>query len=289
MDKITEKKLIINADDAGLSDDINKAIRRGFQEGVITSSSIIACGEAFKQATEMFHVIKKTNVGVHLTLTGSFLPITTDKAIASLTEDGKFLKDYQSLLYKYLGQGINMDEVALEFNSQIDKVRKEGLSISHLDSHEHIHLFPKILEVVIRIAKENNIKYIRVPAEPTNVFLKEFKLKDVVRYSGLKAFVLGAKKKAQDNGLLCNDFFWGHFHSGRLNGEILSFILDNLKPGINELCVHPAYASENFLKKYPWYKNANNEIDALIDEKFLNKISVKKIKLIDPESLDQAT
>ena len=245
MEKETEKKLIINADDAGLSDDINKAIRRGFQENVITSTSIIACGESFKQAAEMFHVIKKTNIGVHLTLTGSFFPTTTG-TISSLTKDGRFLKDYQLLLSKYLRQEINMDEVALEFNSQIDKVKKEGLSISHFDSHEHIHLFPKILEVVIRLAKENNIKYIRIPAEPTNVFLKEFKVKDAIRYSGLKAFVLGVKKKVQDNGLLCNDYFWGHFHSGRLNAEILSFMLDNLKPGINELCVHPAYASEDF-------------------------------------------
>ena len=72
MDKITVKRLIVNADDAGLSDDINKAIRRGLQEGVITSTSIIASGEAFKQASEMLHVIGKTKVGIHLTLTGSF-------------------------------------------------------------------------------------------------------------------------------------------------------------------------------------------------------------------------
>jgi predicted glycoside hydrolase/deacetylase ChbG (UPF0249 family) len=180
---------------------------------------------------------------------------------------------------------INMDEVKREFSAQIEKVQQEGLTISHIDSHEHVHMFPGILDIVMRLAVENNIKYIRVPDESPRVLLKEIQLMDILRYSGLKVFVRGAKKKIREKGLLCNDFFWGHYHSGRLTYSVLSFMLDNMEEGVNELCVHPAYVTSGFLEKYPWYKNANNEIEALLDNKFSAALAEKEIVLVGHDKL----
>ncbi len=285
MEELKKKILIINADDAGLSDDINKAVRRGMQQDVITSASIIACADTFKQASEMFHVMGKTSVGVHLTITGSFFPCSSCGKASFLLEDGRFEKDYQALLLKYLKGSIDMTEVKHEFSSQIEKVKSEGLVISHLDSHEHVHIFPAILDVVMELAAEHNIRYIRIPDEPAGVLFKDIRLKDMVRYSGLKAFVRGAKQKIREKGLICNDFFWGHYHSGRLNSSILSFMIDNMKEGINELCVHPAYTTSAFLEKYPWYKNSNDEIDSLLDGKFKNDLAKGHITLAGHEAI----
>ena len=282
MEKDTgEIKLIINADDAGLADEINKAVRRCLQEGLVTGVSVMAPGRSFKQLCEMLHVINRTSVGVHLTVTGGFEPCCADtEAVDSLLDEGKFRGGYTDIALALCKKEISGDDLYREFTAQVEKIRKEGLEITHLDSHEHIHMFPGVLDTVLKVAVDNGIGYIRFPSEHPLVMARSFSGRDVLRFAALKAFIPRARKKIKDAGLKCNDSFWGHFHSGRLGEDTIDFILQRLRPGVNEMCVHPAFLSEDFIKAYPWYRNAGGEMESLVGRALKDKIRDLDIRLV---------
>jgi len=124
------------------------------------------------------------------------------------------------------------------------------------------------------------VPYIRMPVEKFRVISKEFKIKDLLRSAALRAFTPAAKKKLKKKNIAHNDAFLGHFHSGRINQSILSFMLKTLPEGITELAVHPAVESEPFIKKFPWYKNAPQELNILLNPQWKQTAESKKIRLI---------
>ena len=236
------KKLIINADDAGLSKEANEAIGKCFKSDVVTGTSVIACGASFNEAVEMLHSVGKAEVGVHLTLTGDFTPVSKDtgRIKTLLDETGKFNEGYQKFALRYFLGKINADEISYELASQIKKVRETGLKITHLDSHEHIHMLPRVLKTVLILADEFKVPYIRFSSERIGAIKKSFRVKDLLRYMCLKVFAPMAKRSIDSFNIKRNDFFLGHFHSGRISDDILCSMLDGLKDGVTELAVHPA-------------------------------------------------
>lgn len=275
------KKLIINADDAGLSSAINEAVKQCFTEGVITGTSLISCGEAFDDACNALSEINKREAGVHLTLTGGFRPCTkTSSEVATLLEKGRFVSGYPGFMAKYYKHLVRPEHLYLELANQIQKVIDSGFTVTHLDSHEHVHMFPEVLKIVLTLAKEHAIPYLRFPLENSGLISMKFSVKDLVRHAGLKVFALGAKKRIQTSGIKYNDNFLGHFHSGRLDECIMDFMIRSMPEGINELAVHPAVKSPELLDESPWHKNAEKEMDVLMGGKWKKRLAEEGIDLI---------
>ncbi|MGB3082949.1 MAG: ChbG/HpnK family deacetylase [Candidatus Omnitrophota bacterium] len=245
------KSLIINADDVGFSDAINEAAKECFLAGSITGVSLMTRGARFDEAASMLREIGKKDAGVHLTLTGPC---------------GTFAESYRDLAMRYFLGKVDLDEIYAELSGQIKKVRDAGLEVTHLDGHEHVHMFPDILRLTIRLAKEYGVPYIRFPLEVSSIMMKSFSLKDLVRHFSLAAFIPVGKKCLQASGLKCNEYFFGHFHAGRIDSEVFRFMLDNLREGVTELAVHPSVRSESFYRESPWYKNTGEEFNALIEK-----------------------
>jgi len=276
------KKLIINADDLGFSDEINKGIEECLLGGAVTGVSIMACGDCFREAVSMLRQMGRTEAGVHLTLTGKLAPATKDpEEIKSLVDkDKNFFNGFKDLASRYFLKGIREDELYRELSSQARKVLDEGFRVTHLDSHEHVHMFPRIFKVVLRIACELGIPYVRLPLEKTSVIFKQFAARDLFRHVSLKVFTAGRKKNILNLGLKSNDAFFGHFHAGRLNEEVFRYTLNKLNDGVNELAVHPCVGSEEFFKKYPWYRNGAVELEILKDPGFKRSVDSSGIQLI---------
>ncbi len=263
------KKLIINIDDVGFSDAINCAVKECYLQNVISGVSIMPGGDFFDEATEMLKEINKKEVGVHLTLTGKANPCAEIDKIGSILKNNKyFYTDYFEFMKFYFLNKIKMEEIYLELRSQIIKVKNAGLEITHLDSHEHVHMFPKVLRVVLKLAKEFNISYIRFPDEKFITYTSKFNIKDMLRHFGLKMFCLKSERIIKQENIKYKNKFWGHFHSGRIDDDILSFIVKNVSEGVNELCIHPAYKSDKLVANFPWYKNSHIELDTLLTGKW---------------------
>ncbi|MCK5450297.1 MAG: ChbG/HpnK family deacetylase [Candidatus Omnitrophica bacterium] len=276
-----QKKLIINIDDVGLSRAVNEAVKECHVRGVSVETSLMSVGEAFEEACSMFKDLGRESTGVHLTLTGNFLPCASRKNVGSLIrENGQFYKDYFKLLSMLLGGKLKSKEIELEFEEQIKKIKDNGFEITHLDSHEHIHMMPAIFHITVNLAKKYNIPYIRIPKERTSSMMKSFKMKDVVRQFVLKAAVFGKKRTVFKNGLMCNDEFLGHFHSGRMNDDVLCSLLPGVKEGVTELGVHVAVHDPGFLNKFPWYKNGQIELNMLLNGKWRKRIKTLNIEVV---------
>ena len=274
--------LIINADDVGLSDGINEAVKACYSKGIITGVSVIACGGSFREGAAMLREAARTEVGAHLALTGAFRPCTEDlsKVNTLVSKDGRFPRDYWGFFRRYSTGRISSGQIRLELENQIKRLKAEGLEITHLDSHEHVHVFPGVFGIVLDLARENGVPYVRSASEDPVVIKKDFRLRDLARYAILKAFAVRAGKRLERSGLGYNDRFLGHFHSGRINGDILLYMAENMSDGLFELAVHPGIVTAELLDKSPWHANAQAEMEALMNKSWRKLLEVEGVRLV---------
>lgn len=135
-------KLIINADDFGYCEGVNYGIISAYKNGIVTSTTIMANMPGFNHAIELLKENKNLSCGVHMNLSCN-KPLN-DNLKSLVNENGMFYKRInEDVLNK-----IDLDELYIEFCSQIDKVKNEGVEITHLDSHHHVHTIPYFKEVI---------------------------------------------------------------------------------------------------------------------------------------------
>lgn len=144
-------KIIINADDFGLSQGGNKAIIESYQKGILTSTTLMATTEYTQEAIQLAKENPGLGVGVHMVLTTQKAILNTHKNIAD--ENGNFLWTIMSI-----NDTIDKEEVYQEWDAQIASITKE-LDITHLDSHHHAHLHPALDGVVQRLSEKYNVPF----------------------------------------------------------------------------------------------------------------------------------
>lgn len=156
------KEIIINADDFGLKSSVNNAIVESFKAGTITSTTIMANMPGFDEAVELAHqnnII--TKIGIHLNLTEG-VPLTGNILNTNLfyNENNVDLKRHKRNLFRLT---INEKKLVLnEFSTQIEKVRKAGIQITHIDTHHHIDEVWSITQIIQALLKKYNVPSMRI-------------------------------------------------------------------------------------------------------------------------------
>lgn len=156
-------RLAVTADDYGLHRDINRGIRHCVEQGWVNSVSVGLCGEAADRE-ELRSLVRLQNrfahldVGVHLMLTESS-PLTGCACCRG--DDGRFLLHSRQLASRAFGGRLKGDEITVEWRAQIDRALDAGLRLSHLDSHQHVHLLPGLWAVYRALARCYDIPRIR--------------------------------------------------------------------------------------------------------------------------------
>lgn len=275
-----KKRLVINADDFGLAEDINKGIIECYTSGAVSDITLLAVGDSFGHAVKLARENNIDKIGAHLALTGSFKPLTPAKDISSLVgRNAKFPKSYTPFLVRYFAGLIKSDEIYTEFKNQISRVKKEGFGITHLDSHQHIHAVPGILKIVIKLMKEESISYVRFPLERVDTFLKTADTRAWLRSLLLAPMCWLSRGLLDTSGVKYNDYFAGHARALRLRKKDLILAISSLKNGLTELGCHPGYFTEDVKRKYPYYRNCEEELKALCDRGFVDGIKTRSIEL----------
>lgn len=160
-----EKKFILNADDFGLSNSINRAVLEGYQAGLLKSASLTANGKYFDEAINgIIPQCPELGVGIHLNITDG-QSLCSDINLLT-NEKGEFNNSAFQILYKAYNPKDSefLTQLEREFRRQIEKVLSKT-KVSHIDSHMHIHAIPKIFDIVCRLAKEYRINHIRTHFE----------------------------------------------------------------------------------------------------------------------------
>ena len=247
--------VIVNADDLGLHEDINRGIELAHTDGIVTSASIVACGEAFGDAARRIRECPKLDIGVHLTLIEE-RPLCGPTQIPSLVDaDGRFLPSYRQLITRMLRRRLVSDEIRRELRAQVERVIAMGRHPSHLDGHQHVHLLPPIWHITVELAREYGISWIRVP-QFRSVFASRRSVLDPVCRLGLnvlRATRAGVPKVATP----------GLHLSGRLDEVGLLAIVAGLKPGLSEIVTHPGVTTPDLISRYQWHYDWSSELKAL--------------------------
>lgn len=215
-------KLIINADDFGMTKSCTKAIFDAFNQNLITDTTMVANGEAFDFANELSkgHKIRES-IGIHFNLTEG-IPLTEDiKKCAKFAKGGRFHGKVNRLkpLLKSERQAVYE-----ELTAQIEKIEKAGISVTHADSHHHIHTAVFIVPVVLKVCKEHGIEKLRLHRNIGNISAG----KKIVK----KIYNCCLKSK----GFKTTEYFGS-----------LEDITTGLPSGITEIMVHPDYDERGVL------------------------------------------
>lgn len=269
--------LIVNADDFGISIKVNEGIFTAFRHGILTSTSIIANGMAFDHAVGIYKTIQDLDVGLHLTLLEEKPVADRNRIPTLLTAEGNFRKNAIHFTKDYFLGKINLDEVLFEFEAQILKIKNSGIPISHMDSHQHIHMLPGIFKIAVALARKHNIPAIRIPYErPRRYMLKKSGM--LMRFMQL----LVLNKFCRDSsfsGLISPNYFVGFYYSGNLTYEHFKrILLDIPREGFCELICHPGVddPDSSYLHwNYKWEK----ELQALTHKDVKSLLAENNIEL----------
>ena len=244
------KRLIVNADDFGWTEGVNRGIVEAHRNGIVTSTTLLANGAAFDAAARLAREERRLGVGVHLNLSDG-APILARWDVASLVNaEGQFSSGPMKLAVRILAGKLRAAEVEAEWDAQIGKVEKAGIQPTHLDGHKHVHMLPALFPIALRLAKRHGIGAVRVSVEHFfgwNGTLRRNRrdsltiLKQHAQARALNWMTMDAREKAERAGLACPDFFCGLSQTGFLDAKEMETILWNLPEGTTELMCHPGY------------------------------------------------
>jgi hopanoid biosynthesis associated protein HpnK len=285
------KSLIVNADDLGWTEGVNRGILEAFQHGIVTSASLLANGAAFGGGVEAARSAPGLGVGVHLNLSDG-PPLANPQTVPTLlNKRGEFAGGPERLLLRCARRGLLLAEVETEWDAQIRKVRDAGIAPTHLDGHKHAHMLPGLFEIALKLAKRHGIGAIRVSLEASSLRAALASgakqntgvvLKQGVQARGLKLLARGARAQAGRAGISTADYFCGIAQTGELTREGVDQFLKSLPAGTTELMCHPGYA-DAALQKTPTrlQLSRETELQILTDTGIRNLVASLGIRLID--------
>ncbi len=256
---------------------------QAYDEGIVTACSVAAAGRAFAPAVEMLRDRPGLDVGVHLTLVGE-APLSPPERVRSLTDrKGAFLADFRAFTRQYVLGGIAAAEVEEELRRQIEKLLAPELRIVHLNSHQHLHVLPRVFEVVLRLAEEYRIPFIRIPNEPA------------ARLPSPRALQIGilngigrtARRRLESGSIRSTERTAGILDAGGLSIEGLLGILERME-GTTELVCHPGIGGENLAAEYDWGYAWDRETAALCDGRVREVLRKREIRLASFSDLSAA-
>jgi predicted glycoside hydrolase/deacetylase ChbG (UPF0249 family) len=262
------KYLIVTADDLGLAKSINEGIAKACREGIVSSVSVIPTGEAFDDALKVVKDLDLKEIGAHLALTET----------KPLLSSSKNYKNHNLFVRDIIFGKAAFGEIRGELKAQLELLKKTGIEITHLNSHEHIHMMPGILDIFVSLAKEFNIPALRCPRGDRPV--RAFSIRDLYKKSVLSYFSGRTAGSFKSSGLLYTDRFLGLLDAGKLKEDILLEMLGGLKDGVTELVCHPGFLSPEVIDRYKWHVGAEEELFALTDHRVKNAIKNNGIRLI---------
>ena len=240
-------RLILNADDFGLTPGINRAIGELHSAGVLPSATLMANGPAFDDAVAIARAHPSLGVGCHIVLTDG-VPVAEPSRIPSLIgSDGRSFRPSMAQFIRDLFLGrIHADDVAREARAQINKLQHVGIPITHIDTHKHTHLFPSIARSLLHVADSS--QHPRHPQSIRAAVVRRAQPRQprcAAPASGSSARCAPASRtrsRSAKKVMLTTDGTLGISATGQLTPTTLTELLRALPPtGTYELCCHPGY------------------------------------------------
>lgn len=285
------RRLIVNADDFGLTAGVNRAIVETHIGGVVSSATLMANGPRFEDAVTAARSAPNLSVGCHVVLvdgTPVSPPGTLDTLLAIRSaEPNKFYSSLSGFAARAMLGGFDRDQLVAEVTAQIRKIQSAGLPVTHLDTHKHAHIFPEILTALLRAARICGVRAIRNPIVPVKALpARQFKGKPHLwkRYGQVRVlhtFSGQFHQRTKRAGLVTPDGVLGVIETGSVGISLLRQTLANLPEGTWELVCHPGYNDAELRAAHTRLLDAREEERRLLTSAELRQfLDQQKIRVI---------
>lgn len=240
------RRLIVNADDFGYTAGVNRAIVEAHTRGIVTSSTLMASGPAFSEAVELAKSLPGLSVGCHVLLIDG-QPVSPAPQLSTLTNNDSFRDNLKSFAARAVMGRLRAEEIESEARAQIQKLQAAGISVSHIDTHKHTHLFPAVLQPLLRAAGACGVRAVRNPFGPRmplrssellvrpNLWTRLAEVRILHRFAGR------FRDTVRREGFVTPDGTLGIEVTGVLDEELFRAIARTIPEGTWEFVCHPGY------------------------------------------------
>jgi len=242
------RRLIVNADDFGFTCGVNRAIAEAHTNGIVTSSTLMAKGAAFDDAQRLAPLMPKLSIGCHVVLIDGE-PVLQPPQIPSITSSGsaRFRDGLKAFAARALAGRMNAEEITAEAEAQMRRIQAAGITVSHVDSHKHTHLFPSILGPVLKAAKKCGVRAVRNPFGPrfplrsSRLLARPGLWTRFMEVQVLRRFAGKFRRAVEQAGFATPDGTLGIEVTGSLDEDLFHAIAQSIPEGTWEFVCHPGY------------------------------------------------
>ncbi|MBB2922906.1 ChbG/HpnK family deacetylase [Cellulomonas cellasea] len=251
--------LVVTADDLGLTAGVNRAVRRAHLDGIVTATSLLAVGRAFDDAVTMLRSTPTLELGAHLALVGEDPPLLTAREVPTLVDRrGAFPLSYRTLVARAAAGRVDVDDVRRELGAQLERVRDTGLPLTHVDTHQHTHLWPAVGRVVVELATAHGVPAVRTPRSRSRGPVG----------AGVSLLARAAARRADRAGLRTTADYAGLDEAGALDRERVARALRTAAAHGGktlEINTHPGVEPDPELARFTWGYRWSDELAMLLD------------------------
>ena len=285
------RRLIVNADDFGLTSGVNRGIVEAHQHGLVTSSTLMAGGAAFENAIALAKQTPRLSVGCHVLLVDG-PPVLDLSKVSTLafanSGTPQFRESIVTFACRAAGRRLDEAQIEAEIAAQIQKLQSAGIQVSHLDSHKHTHMFPAVFRPMLRAAKKCGIRAVRNPFEPL-LFASARNWKRRFQLGILRSFQKSFRQALDDAGMLTPNGCIGIIATGGLTMSTFRALIENLPEGTWEFVSHPGYNDADLARiKTRLRASRAKELQILTSEETKEILRREQIELISYRDFAQS-
>ncbi len=258
------KRVIVSADDFGLSLAVNEGVEQAYRDGVLGAASLMVAGAAAEDAVRRARALPGLRVGLHLVAIEGPAVLPPGEIPDLVDGAGQFPSDQLRLGLRYAFHPRVRRQLAAEIRAQFAAFAATGLTLDHADAHKHMHLHPTVGRLMLGIGREFGLRAVRVPAEPPAVMAAAggrpgLGERALYRWSAL------LRAQARRAGMVVPDHCFGLAWSGHMTRARLLALAPHLPAGLSEIYFHPAAGQDATLARLMAAYEHVAELAALCD------------------------
>ncbi len=242
--RTSARRLIISADDFGLSSGVNAGILTAHRDGILTDASMMVSGAARAEAVELARATPTLSVGLHLVRVQGRATAPPEAVPALVDRTGMFRNQPVLNGFRYFFTPGLRVQLEREIRAQLDTYAGTGLVLSHVDGHLNIHMHPTVLSILLELAPQYGIRALRLPREPLGISLRldgRARLRKVMESVTFRGLVRWALPRLRAHGMRFPDQMFGLHQSGHVTEPYLLGVLAALPPGVTEIYGHASH------------------------------------------------
>lgn len=270
------KRLLVTGDDFGLALEVNEAIERAHRDGILRTASLMVGAAAAGDAVDRARRMPDLGVGLHLVLVEGHPVLPPERVPDLVDEHGNFLEDFVRAGFRFFFRPAARHQLAAEIRAQFEAFRATGLELDHVNTHNHMHLHPTVLGLLLEIGREYGLPAVRVPHERFRFDPRAGLLRSLQRGLGdlaLSPWMALLRLRLNNAGARHNDQVLGNFETGSMDEETVLQLLEQLPEGITEMYFHPAVGRCAEIERVSPGTDYNGELEALLSPRVRARIA----------------